>query len=53
MQLWCSGHSTSINAYGVWEAKAGVQISRKELHTHIHLDYDRVEFLSYIKKQKL
>ena len=38
MQLWCSGHSTSISAYGVWEAKAGVQISRKELHTHIHLD---------------
>ena len=36
------------------EVKAGVQISRRELYTLIHLDYTRVEFLSYkkIKKKK-
>ena len=31
--------------------KAGVQVSRRELHTHIHLDYVRVEFLSCKKKK--
>ena len=35
---WCDGHSKSISACGVWGAKAGVQVSRGELHTHIHLD---------------
>ena len=35
---WCSGHFTSINACGVWGAKAGVQVSRRELHTHIYLN---------------
>ena len=33
-------------------AKAGVQVSRREFHIHIHLDYDRAEFLSCIKKKK-
>ena len=27
-------------------AKAGVLVSRRELHTHIHLDYIRVEIIS-------
>ena len=35
---WCDGHSTSISAYGVWGVRAGVQVSRREFHTHIHLD---------------
>ena len=35
---WCSGHSTSINTCGVWGARVGVQVSRRELHTNIHLD---------------
>ena len=30
------------------EDKGWVQVSRREFHTHIHLDYTRVEFLSYI-----
>ena len=38
MQLWCSGHSTSIIIYGVWGVRARVQISKKEFHTHIYLD---------------
>ena len=37
-RFWCGGHSTSINACKVWGARAGVQVSRRELHTHIHLD---------------
>ena len=32
--------------------RVGIQVSRKEFHTHIHLDYDRIEFLSCIKKKK-
>ena len=38
--------------------RAEVQVCRRELHTHIHLDYARIEFLSciyiyiYIKKKK-
>ena len=35
---WCDGHSTSINVCGVLGARAGVQISKTKLHTHIHLD---------------
>ena len=35
VHTWCDGHSTSINACGVWGAKVGVQVSRRELHTHI------------------
>ena len=27
-----------ISACGMWRARAGVQVSRRELHTHIHLD---------------
>ena len=29
---------------------AGVQVSKNEVHTHIHLDYTRIEFLSCKKK---
>ena len=46
------GHSISINACEVWEARVGVQVSRREFHTHIHLDYDRVKILFYIKKKR-
>ena len=35
---WCGGHSTSISACGIWGVRAKVQISRREFHTHIHLD---------------
>ena len=49
---WCDGHFTSINACGVWGARAGVQVSRRELYTHIHLDYARVKILSCIKKKE-
>ena len=31
------------------ETRAGVQVSRKEFHTHIHLDYVRVEFYLVLK----
>ena len=37
---------------GVWGVSARIQVSRKEFHTHIHLNYIRVEFLSCIKKNK-
>ena len=35
---WCGGHSTSINACGVWGVRVGVQVSRREFHTYIHLN---------------
>ena len=35
---WCNGHSTSINACEVWGVRTGVQVFRRELHTHIYLD---------------
>ena len=35
---WCDGHFTSINACGMWGIKAEIQVSMKELQTHIHLD---------------
>ena len=34
------------------ETKTGVQFFKRELHTYIHLDYVRVEFLFCIKKKK-
>ena len=43
----------SISACGVWGAKAGIQVSRREFYTHIHLDYVRVEILSCKKKKIL
>ena len=50
--LWCDGHSTSISACGVWEARTRVQVSRREFHIHIYLDYTRVEFYLVSKKKK-
>ena len=38
-----------VEVFGV---RAGVQVSQKELYTHIHLNYVRVEFQSCIKKKK-
>ena len=35
---WCDGHSTSISTCEVWGARAGVQVSKREFHTHIHLN---------------
>ena len=51
MHIWCGGHFTSIYACGVWEKSDRVQVLRRELHTHIHLDYVRVEIISCIKKK--
>ena len=31
-------YSISISACGVWGVKVSIQVFRKELHTHIHLD---------------
>ena len=50
---WCDSHSTSISACRIWGINVGVQVSRKEFHTYIHVDYVRVEFLFYIKKKIL
>ena len=48
---WCDGHSTDISACGVWGVRAGVQVSKRELHTHIHLNQTRVEFYLVLKKK--
>ena len=37
---------------GCGRARVGVQVSKREFHTRIHLDYVRVKFLSCIKKIK-
>ena len=37
----------------MWGVNAGVQVSRREIHTHMHLDYARVEILSCKKKIKI
>ena len=46
-------HSTSISDCGVWGVRVGIQVFRRKFHTHRHLDYIRVEFLSCIKRKKL
>ena len=43
---WCDDHSTSISVCRVWGARTRVQVSKRELYTHIHLDYIRIEILS-------
>ena len=35
---WYYGHFLSISTCGVEGARVGIQVSVKELHTHIHLD---------------
>ena len=48
-----TGNNLSPNsACGVWEIRVKVQIFRKKLYTHIHLDQAKVEFLSYIKNEE-
>ena len=46
--LLCDDHSTNINACEVWGVRVRFQVSRGEVHTHIHLDYARVKILSSI-----
>ena len=48
---WCDSRSTSISVCRIWGIRAGVQVSRREFYTYIHVDYARVEFLFYIKKK--
>ena len=43
----------SINTYEVWGPKAEVQVSRREFHTLINLNYVRIEIISCIKKKNL
>ena len=38
---------------GCRRARVGVQVSKREFHTRIHLDYVRVKFLSCIKKKMI
>ena len=45
---WCDGHFTSISVYGRWGVRGRVQVFKRELYTHIHIDYVRVEFISCI-----
>ena len=49
---WCDDHSTSISACEVWGARVGVQVSKREFHTHLHLNQARVEFYLVLKKKK-
>ena len=35
---WCDSHFTCISVYGMWRARIGVQVLRREFHTHIHLE---------------
>ena len=44
---WYDNHSTSTLRDA--RARTEVQVFKRELYTHIHLDYARVEFLSCIK----
>ena len=49
--LWQhSSHFTNINVCRVWWVRVGIQILRREFHAYIHLDYVRIKFLFYIKK---
>ena len=36
--FWYDSHFTNISAYEVWSVRAEIQISKRELHTHIYLD---------------
>ena len=48
---WCGGLSTSINTCEMWGPRAEIQLSRREFHTHIYLDYTKVKILSCINKK--
>ena len=43
--LGCDGYFISIRACWVWGVRVEVQVSIKEFHTYIHLDYVIIEFL--------
>ena len=45
---WCSGHSISINVFRVWGTRDMIQVSKNELHIHIHLDYVRIKYYLYV-----
>ena len=47
---WCDSHSISISDSEVWGIKARIQVSKREFHVHIHLDYVKIKFLFCIKK---
>ena len=52
MHFWHDDHSTNINIckVGGWVGgRVGIQVLKRELHTHIHLDYTKMIFLSQIK----
>ena len=49
---WCDGHSTIISTCRVWGVRVEIQASKKEFHTHIHLNYIRVKFYLVKKKKK-
>ena len=49
---WGDGYFISISVCGVWEIKTEIQVSRRELHTQIHLEYARVECYLISKKKK-
>ena len=36
--FWCYDHSTSISVCEIWEARVRIQVSKREFHTHIHLN---------------
>ena len=36
--IWCDSYSISISVYEVWGIRAEIQVSKREFHTHIHLD---------------
>ena len=48
---WCDDHPTSISVSKVWEAKIGVQVSKREFNTYIQLDWVRVDSILNIKKK--
>ena len=48
---WRDGHSISTKFLWSGGAVVGFQVSKRKLHTHILLDYVRVEFVSCIKKK--
>ena len=52
VNLWYDGHFTSISVCRVWGAKVRIQVFKREFHTHIHLKWIRLEFLSLKKKLK-
>ena len=48
----CNCHSISISVCKVSEVRSGIQVSKRELHTHIHLDYVKIKIISYKKNNK-